>query len=149
MHYCGIIIKSKEVSVPKSREVLGEVLVNRGFADWYSTNNYRERVINGKTELSLKEFKKIFSAWLKELRPIPKEEMYAINDTWAFCTVNEDEDADEIILPYQFYEYYGMPERRHLINIVTRAYKKSTMQLINKLLKKGAECTVVFLDYHN
>ena len=149
MHFCGIVIKPKEVSVPKAREVLGEVLVARGESDWYSIDDYRERKINGRVEVSLKEFKKVFIEWLKDVKPIPKDERFARNPVWAFCVVNEHESYDEVLVPQEFFEFYGTLERIQLINTYVRAYKKYTMSLINKLLKSETEYTVVLLDYHN
>lgn len=149
MHFCGIIIKPKEVSVPKAREVLGEILVARGESDWYSTDDYRERKINGRVEVSLKEFKKVFVEWLKDVKPIPKDERFACNPVWAFCLVGEHELCDEVLVPQEFFEFYEMPERIQLINTYVRTYKKYTMALINKLLKSETEYTVVLLDYHN
>lgn len=149
MHFCGIIIKPKDLEIVEARTLLGDLLVEKGFADWYSTGNYRERLFdNNEREITLKEFKEEFIKWLKDLKEIPEDAEYVLNATWPLCFINSENYIDEQFLPYEFYEFYKTPERTQLINLYTHAYKKYTMKLIDSLLTHDEEYTVVLLDYH-
>lgn len=149
MHFCGIIIKPKDLEIEEARALLGDLLVERGFADWYSTDNYRERLFDdGKREIPLKEFKEEFTEWLKDLKEVPEDVEHVYNATWPLCFINPDNYIEEDFLPYEFYHFYRTPERTQLINLYTRAYKKYTMKLIDSLLTHDEEYTVVLLDYH-
>jgi hypothetical protein len=149
MHFCGIIIKPKNLGIEEARTLLGDLLVERGFADWYSTDDYRERLFsNGKREITLKEFKEEFTEWLKDLKEVPEDVEYVFNAAWPLCFIYPDNYIDEYFLPYEFFDFYRTPERTQLINLYTRAYKKYTMKLIDSLLMDDEEYTVVLLDYH-
>lgn len=150
MHFCGIIIKPKDLGIVEARTLLGDLLVEKGFADWYSTDDYRERLFsNGKREITLKEFKEEFTEWLKDLQEAPEDAKYVFNAAWPLCFIYSDDYIDEYFLPYEFFGFYGTPERTQLINLYTRAYKKYTMKLIDSLLTDDEEYTVVLLDYHS
>jgi len=149
MHFCGIIIKPKNLGSVEARTLLGDLLVEKGFADWYSTDDYRERLFNnGKRERTLKEFKEEFTEWLKDLKEMPEDVEYVSNDTWPLCFICSEYYIEEQFLPYEFFDFYRTPERIQLINLYTQAYKKYTMKLIDSLLTHDEEYTVVLLDYH-
>lgn len=165
MHFCGIVIKPVNVTTEKAREILGEKLVKIGLADWYSTDSYRERGFadsnnqNGKIVESLKEFKLLFGKWLGELKKLTPQQEFIWNNVWAFGIVNsssgEDDDCylDEFFAPHEFYEFYDQKYiqlRRSLVNTYVTAYKKRTMELIDKLLAENPDgYNVILLDYHN
>lgn len=149
MHFCGIIIKPKTISVVEARKIMGEELVKKDIADWYSTDEYRERLFKGnKKTTSLEEFKKIFEKWLKQIKRIKKDEKYFSNNTWAFIKIDEDGYIDEFIAEDGFYQFYDFPEiRRNLINEFTKGYKLKTMEIIEETNKE--EYDVTLIDYHN
>jgi hypothetical protein len=147
MHFCGIIVKEKNVSVVEARELLGEELVNKSIADWYSVDDYRERTFKGKQVISLGEFLPIIEEWLGELKEIKAEEKYFSNEGWVFSVVEQD-FIKELIIPNDFYEFYSFEqERKKLINLYVSVYKKAIRKILNEL--EQDKYNVVLLDYHN
>ncbi len=156
MHYCGIIIKGKDVTIKEARTLLGDVLVNRGIADWYSTDEYRERTFDGAQEISLKDFSKIF----KEKWLVKDSKDVFNNHDWAFGVIKEGY-FDTLLLPTEFYEYfvYGheltdeqkeiKAGRELMIKTQERLYELTTVKAIDVLLESDVEYTVCLVDYHN
>lgn len=166
MHYCGIIIKLKETSVVSARTMLGDVLIERGKSDWYSTDDYRERTFEGKKVISLDEFTKIFTEkWLTKPEDIEEiKPLYDIND-WAFA-VESDSGGwfDDVIIPSGFYEYYAwvpkekepteeqamMIEQRNIMLVAqAKAYYAATVRLLKHLEQYKDKYDVTLIDYHN
>ena len=147
MHFCGIIIKEKNISVVEARTLLGNELVNKGIADWFSVDDYRERTFEGKQVVSLEEFLPIIEKWLDELKEIKAEEKHFLNEGWVFSVVIED-FIEELIIPQDFYEFYSLEqERKELINLYVSVYKKAIRKIVNELEQDKYD--VVLLDYHN
>lgn len=148
MHYCGIIIKPKSMSIENAREILGDYLMKIEIADWYSTDNYRERTFEGKQTISVKEFASIFEeSWLEQLFELTEEDKYITNPTWAFSIIKDD----KVFAPIRFWEFCDLDDsyRRDLINAYIRAYKAATKKVLKDLLATNAEeYDVVLLDYH-
>lgn len=155
MHYCGIIIKPTSMSKQEAREMLGDILVNHEMADYYSTGDLKERIFrNGKAEISLEEFKRIFTEWLNEIKDAKPEDKHFSNDTWPFAVIvdigEEDYEIKDCILPSGFYEFYDDVEsRKILINTWVKAYKKTTKYLIDELMTHVHEYNVTLLNYHS
>lgn len=142
MHYCGIIIKRKETSIVEARKSLGEVLVERGLSDWYATDDYRERSFaDDKKTIPLAEFKEQFfsEAWLD----------HDGNDVWPLAILDEEAYIQEMIIPYGFWEMYGVDDyRERLDDLYKDAYVRWCEKYIGKIT--GVELyDVVLLDYHN
>lgn len=147
MHFCGIIVKEKSISVVEARELLGEELVNKGVADWFSVNDYRERTFEGKQVVSLKEFLPIIEEWLSSIQDIKEGEKFFSNDTWVFSVVSQD-CVNRLIIPNDFYEFYSFKqERKELINLYVSVYKKEVRKILSELEQDKYD--VVLLDYHN
>lgn len=157
MHYCGIIIKPKSMSIENARKLLGDYLVKIEIADWYSTDNYRERTFEGKQTISVKEFASIFEeSWLEQLSEMTEEDKYITNYTWAFGIITSISilriEDDKVFSPIRFWEFYDLDDsyRRDLINAYIRAYKVATKKVLKDLLATNAEeYDVVLLDYHS
>lgn len=175
MHYCSIIIKPKYISVAEARELAGEILVKHEIADWYSIDNYRERLFyeldqdgkenyesEGKRTVSINEFSKIWEVWKEGLKEISEKDEYFFNDCWPFFVINKKGNyMDNVFLPLDFYEFYiwGINKekqeykntRRNLINEYTKGYKLAITDLINDFLESENcdDFEVVLLDYHN
>lgn len=151
MHFCGIIIKPIKVSITDARTLLGDELVNRGVADWYSTDDYRERVFDEGRTVPLDKFKVMFEGeeWLAKLS-VDNERKYFSNDSWAFAVITDDY-IDELFLAEDFWEFSEYPEhRRKLVTAYVDAYKEATTSIINELLESPTQqYDVVLLDYHN
>ena len=122
MHYCGVIVKKKEISVVEAREVFGELLVEKGVADWYSTNDYRERKFeDDKVEITLEEF---ISKFKDDFNGLP------------ICFIDEEGYFFEQIITSEFYEYYDCKtEREALLKAQGRRLMKSNLKLILANLK--------------
>jgi hypothetical protein len=147
MHFCGIIVKEKNVSVVEARELLGEELVNKGIADWFSVDDYRERTFGEKQVVSLGEFLPIIEEWLNSIQEIEEEEKYFSNEGWVFSVVEQD-FIKELIIPNDFYEFYSFEqERKELINLYTSIYKKEVRKILNNIDQN--QYNVCLLDYHN
>lgn len=132
MHNCAIIIKPKELSIREARKIVGDDLVTRGTADWYSENDYRERHFgDGKKEISLKDFK--------------------IDNYILVVAYIKENYIDKIYIPYEFYEFYNskfIEQLKNLVNEYTKLYQLITSDLIETLLKENKDYTVCLLDYH-
>jgi hypothetical protein len=140
MHYCGVIIIDKNIKLEDARNTLGEVLVNHGKADWFSIDNYRERLFPGETEdalgrrrITLTEFKANFKHWAW--------------DSSAFAIIGEEHYIDEVLYENEFYEFYDMEGRQELIDLYNRLYKQRIAQIVDSL--DESKYDVVLLDYHN
>lgn len=137
MHYCGVIVKSKEISVVEARETFGEILVNREVADWYSTDDYRERLFeNSRVEITLEEF-------------IEKKHYY---NALPICFIDEEGYIFEQMITSEFWEYYDAEEeRKELIDAQARAYKVQFDKILESLSKhsKIEDYNVCLIDYHN
>lgn len=135
MHYCGIIVKKKEVSVVEARKVFGEMLVEKGVADWYSTDDYRERKFeDDKVEITLEEF---ISKFKDDFKGLP------------ICFIDEEGYVFEQIIPSEFYEYYDAKnEREALLETQAEAYEKQLNINFSKL-KDIKDYNVCLIDYHN
>lgn len=151
MHYCAIIIKPVKVGIVEARKLFGDVLVSHEKADFYSTDDYRERVFkDGKKVMPLSEFKPIYeSEWVGDENEYNQK-------TWDFATIDSyGEEETEIyldnqILPSDFYEYWEQEEKRkEIIKLQDELFKLETIRIITELLKSETQYDVVLLDYHN
>lgn len=151
MHFCGIIIKPTNISITDARTLLGDELVSRGVADWYSTDRYRERTFKKRQKIPLSEFKELFTGkeFLGSLQ-LNTDHAYFGNDSWAFAIIKNDY-IDELFLAEDFWEFYNYPtHRKKLVTAYIDAYKEATTDIINKLLESPKQqYDVVLLDYHN
>ena len=151
MHFCGIIIKPTNISITDARTLLGDELVNRGVADWYSANKHRERTFKKRQKIPLSEFKELFTGkeFLGSLQS-DTDNTYFSNDSWVFAVITND-CIDELFLAEEFWEFYDYPNhRKKLITAYIDAYKEATTDVINKLLESPKQqYDVVLLDYHN
>lgn len=153
MHYCAVVILPKDLDISEGREIMGEHLINLGYADWYSSGDYRERKFEGgMRSIPLKEFKNIFKGWLKKIKRIPPEKKYFFNDSWCFGAIDRYSGVSYLSYFYgapSFGEFVDPEIRRGLINKYVLAYKKETLNLIDRLLETDVEYYVTLLDYHN
>lgn len=140
MHYCGVIIVDKNMKLEDARNTLGEILVDYRKADWFSIDNYRERLFPGETEdapgrqrITLTEFKANFSHWAW--------------DASAFAVIGEEHYIDEVLYENEFYEFYDMEGRQELVDLYNRLYKQRVTQIVDSL--DESKYDVVLLDYHN
>jgi hypothetical protein len=135
MHYCGIIIKPKGLDVPTARQLFGDALVEKGVADWFSTDDYRERLFtNNRQVVSLEEF--INEHWMNY-----KEYCCPI------CVLSTDY-IEDCIIPSEFWEYYNFKEER---NVLLETQHKLYLKAVN-LWFTSLDVTkydVTLLDYHN
>lgn len=134
MHYCGVIVKRKNINIETAREIFGDILIDKGVADWYSTDDYRERVFKkGRREIELKEFIK------------NKNDYNAL----PICFIDEDGDVFEHMITSEFYEYYDAKnEREILLKAQAEAYEKQ-LEVIFSRLKDIEDYNVCLIDYHN
>lgn len=137
MHYCGVIVKRKNIDIETARKIFGDILIKKGIADWYSTDDYRERVFKkGRREIELKEFVEI------------KDNYNAL----PICFIDENGNVFDQMITSEFYEYYDAPEeRKELIKAQARAYKvqlNKTLELLSKY-SKLEDYNVCLIDYHN
>lgn len=140
MHFCGIVIKHKEVSVVDARKVLGEELVKLNLSDWYSIDDYRERVFaNGKKVIPFSEFKEI---WEKEFLEDSGDSV------WPIAVVDEDLYIEDSLIPKGFWEFYRIEDYwKRLDALYREAYEKWVKELFNDADYNDYE--VVLLDYHD
>jgi replicative superfamily II helicase len=144
MHFAGVIIKEKNISVVKAREELGKILIAHELADWYSTGDYRERTFNGKQEISLEDFKIVWEEWKKddfECMPLILLEVDTSEDTPADFEIY----ISESYIPGGFYEFSN-EYRDRLTALYTEAYIDSIDKLIDTL--DVDKYNVCLLDYH-
>ena len=141
MHFCGIIIKKKEIDIKEARELFGEILIKQGSCDWYSTDDYRERTFKNKKEKPLSEFIKIFN----------KEWATEDNFFWDICIINREDEENYIsdyIIRADFYEFYDfVEERKKLLEDYRKLYLKAIDKWFSDL--NVDDYTVCLLDYHN
>lgn len=140
MHYCGVIVLDKNMKLEDARHALGEVLVNHGKADWYSVDDYRERLFPGETEdapgrqrITLTELKANLKHW-----------------AWgasAFARIGEEHYIDEVLYENEFYEFYKMEGRQELVDLYNKLYEQRIEEIIDSL--DESKYDVVLLDYHN
>lgn len=150
MHFCGVIVLPKNMKLEDARRGLGEALVSYNQADWYSVDNYRERLFPGETEeaparqrVTLTELKTNFKHWAwgasafaifgvyKEVENIDDEEYY----------------MNEMLFENEFYQFYKMEGRQELVDLYNKLYEQRIEQLIDAL--DESKYDVVLLDYHN
>ena len=134
MHACGIIIKPISMSVEDARIQLGDILVDRGLADWYSFKDYRERTFNGKQTIPLKEF--------------VSKPFDTINHILFLKQEEEDYLSSRILYENEFFEFYDVPERKQLIKLYNTLYFKQFKLNLKDYESSIDDYDVVLLDYH-
>lgn len=147
MHGMAIIIKNKEISIENARKYCGDILVKRDVADWYSSNDYRERLFeDGSKTKSLKDFIKDFGKY---------KNSECLN-TFKIDIDNEDTeeifDTEIIIAP----EYWGVyckslkEDIEKLEEEYRRIYFKYMDLVFKEMIEKEDinEYDVTLLDYH-
>ena len=136
MHYCGVIVKEKQVSVVDARNTLGKKLVEKGIADWFSTDDYRERLFDinneAKQVISLKEFKKEFEDW---------------DTTNDFVIIDRDLHIEGKFLTNKFSDFYGIDGWREFREKFAELHRKAVNSAIAELDEDKYD--VCLLDYHN
>lgn len=144
MHFAGVIIKEKNISVVKAREELGNILVEQGLADWYSTGDYRERTFEGQVEIPLAMFKTVWEKWKTndfECMPLILLDVDTSEDTPADFEIY----ISESYITRGFYEFSN-EYRDRLTALYTEAYIDSIDKLIDTL--DVDKYNVCLLDYH-
>jgi len=135
MHFCAIIIKPITMEIKEARTISGDYLIEKGISDWYSADEYRERTFDGKTILSLEDFKKEYEEWMNA------------NDTWPFFILDPDEFIRTAIIPSTFFEFFEYEEREEMLKLYKSLYNKETQRILESL--DTSLYDVVLLDYHN
>ena len=137
MHFCAVIVHPKELSVVDVREMVGEKLVEKGEADWYSTDNYRERTFNGRVSIPFKEF-------------LEKKDLFKVNDPVVFAFIY-DGYIERLQIPKYFYELDRDTDREKILALYQQAFYDTQMRLLNVITEdyKVDDLVVTLLDYHN
>lgn len=137
MHYCAIIVHPKEESVEDVRQMVGEKLVERGEADWFSTDDYRERTFNGRVSIPFKEF-------------LNKKDIFSVEDPLVFAVIY-DGYIDHLLIPNYFYEIYRHTDREKILALYQKAFYDTQMRLLDVIAEDDEvdDLIVTLLDYHN
>lgn len=145
MHGMATIIKKKEISVEKAREYCGDILVRKDIADWYSSNDYRERLFeDGSKTKSLKDFIKDFGKYKNS----------ECLDTFKIDVEDTGEIfATEIIITPQYWGVY-CDSLKEDIEKLAEEYREIHFKYMNLVFEKIIEkedineYDVTLLDYH-
>lgn len=137
MHYCAIIVHHKEVNVVDARQMVGEKLVERGEADWFSTDNYRERTFDGKVSIPFKEF-------------LEKKDIFSVENPLVFASIY-DGYIDRLLIPNYFYELYRHTDREKILALYQQAFYDTQIRLLDIIVENYEvdDLVVTLLDYHN
>lgn len=137
MHFCAVIVHNKTLSVEEVRKIVGDVLVKRGEADWYSTDDYRERTFDGKVSIPFKEF-------------VKKKDSFSVDEPLVFANI-EDGYIDYLQIPNNFYEIFNHPNRKKILEMYNRAFYDKQMSILDEIsgYDDVDDLIVTLLDYHN
>lgn len=150
MHYCGVIIKPKGLSIEGARTIAGDYLVESLVADWYSIDEYRERLFSQKRRVvGVKEFLETEFEDFEKSEPVEfifiknyQGENY-ISESYSgedfYCLIDEYSPEVEKI----------KEEVEELQKSYNTLYYKKIKSVLERLSEEYAEYDVTMIDYHN